>query len=209
MRGTADPRPVFARRTVRRGAALAAVALLAVGALGACGSDDGDDAGSDEITTTEAGGDETTTTEAADTTTTSEAADDVVGTWTADAADILSSNTANTGGSAGLECTGVVTLDLRDDGTFAHSADATCTAPGGMSATATIDTTGTYEQDGATLRIVSAENNGSFEVMGTTQPMPSGLEGGAEATASVDGDTLTLSFTEASVGTVTQTYTRA
>jgi hypothetical protein len=217
--------PAAPARRSRRLAGALFVASLGLVVLAGCGSDD-DEIG-ESSTTTEASADDTTTTALGgdgdgeddgsddggdDTTTTSEAAEgggDIVGTWTADAAAILGANTANLGGAGGLDCTGPVTLDFKANGTFSHTATATCSAAGGMSATATIDSSGSYEVTGDQLQVVAAVNNGSMEVAGTVQEVPIGLTEGQAVDFAVDGDTLTFTFTDASVGTVTQTYTRS
>jgi hypothetical protein len=190
-------------------------AVVALGALAACGGSSDGDASTDEPTTTAAADDATTTAapdeEAEETTTTSEAAEpegggDLTGTWTADAGDILGVNTANLGGTA-VECTGPVTLEFREDGTFSQQSEATCTLAG-QSGTATIASSGAYEASGGTLTVRDAESSGTFSILGQTQEVPAGLSDG-EASYEVDGDTLSITFTEATVGTVTQTYTRA
>lgn len=194
------------------------VALLAAFALtlASCGSSS-DDAGDEgEPATTEAAGDgggeaDETTTTAADETTTSEAEDgggggDLVGTWTAQAGDILGANTANLGGVS-FECTGPITLEFGEDGSFSQTGTSTCTVQG-QSGTAEFNATGSYEASGGTITVTDVTNEGSMTMMGVSQPMEGGF-GGGEAQYTVEGDTLSITFTEETVGTVTQVYTRS
>lgn len=193
------------------------VAVLAVAALGlalvACSSSESD-GGSEEdgVTTTSAyfgdGTDDAASTTAADGSTTTSAADagatdgDLVGTWTADAADLLAANTANLGGSGAITCSGPVSLDLADDGTFTHTGDITCEVPGGPSASGTITSTGRWSADGTTVTL--SDTSTTSEVEGISQ-----LIGDASAGYVVDGDTLTVTFSFDPVGEVSQVYTRA
>jgi hypothetical protein len=203
-------------RTARPLAAAVAVAALVVAGAAACSSSGDGSSGSatsttvatgtDGATTTTAAG--ATTTAAADTTTTeADASADLVGSWVADADSILGANLANLGGAGGFECHGPVTLTFTAQGTFTHTSTATCTA-GGLSATATIDSSGRYRAGPRRLLISGARNGGSITVGGATTPLRVGFADGLVA-YQLDGDTLTFTFTVASVGTVTQTYTRA
>lgn len=197
----------------RSAAALAAV--LALGLVAGCGGSS--DAGSDGPSTTAAPGDgatttasagETTTTTGAETTTTvaDDGGGDLVGTWSADAQSILGANTANLGGTS-LSCDGTITLEFTDGGTFAQSGQATC-AIATQSATATIESAGDYEAADGTITISNATGSTTMEILGRTQDLGAGIPDGS-AEYAIDGDTLSLTFTVASVGTVTQTYTRS
>ena len=121
---------------MRRMVATATVAVLALALVGCSGSSSGSDAGTEDdgITTTSAyfgdGTDDAASTTASDDPTTTAAEEDgatggdLVGTWTADAAELLAANTANLGGAGAVSCSGPVTLDLAQDGTFTHTGDA-------------------------------------------------------------------------------------
>lgn len=195
------------------------VALLAAFALtlASCGSssdDAGDDGGSATTEAADEGGggdDEATTTAAEDTTTTEDGGEaggggDLVGTWTADANDILGANTANLGGVT-FECTGPITLEFGDDGAFSQTGTSTCTVQG-QSGTAEFNATGTYEASDGTITVTDVTNEGTMTMMGVAQPMEGGF-GGGEAEYTLEGDTLSITFTEETVGTVTQVYTRS
>lgn len=210
----------MAMHSLRRptAAALAAVLALGLGALAGCGGSSGSDgtgsgSGSDTTVTSEGAttaapsGDTTTAPDEA--TTTAAEADgggDLVGTWTADAGDIFGANTANLGGTS-IDCSGPVNLEFRDDGTFSQSSTATCSIQS-ISGTATIDSTGSWTTDGDQIVISGSTSDGTMEIMGQTQPVEAGMSDGT-ATYEVDGDTLSITFTEATVGTVTQVYQRA
>lgn len=182
---------------------------LVVGACSGSSSDGGSE--DDGISTTSAyfgdGEDTADTTAADDPTSTTEAADasaggDLVGTWTADAADLLGANTANLGGPGAVTCSGPVTLELADDGTFTHGGDVTCSVPGGPSASGTITSTGRWSVDGTTVTLSGTET--TSDVDGISQ-----LIGDGSATFAVEGDQLTVTFTVDPVGEVSQVYTRA
>ena len=193
------------------------VSVLAVAALGlalvACSSSESDGGSTEDgVTTTSAyfggGTDDATSTTATDGSTTTSAADegatdgDLVGTWTADAADLLAANTANLGGPGAVTCSGPVSLELADDGTFTHTGDITCEVPGGPAASGTITSTGRWSADGTTVTL--SDTSTTSEVEGISQ-----LIGDASAAYVVDGDTLTVTFAFDPVGEVSQVYTRA
>lgn len=199
----------------RRASSLALVASLLL--VGACSSDD-DDAASDEATEEPA---DATTTTAADESeedgeaTTTTAADlpetaggDLAGTWVIDASDLFAANTANVGDTGGISCSGPIRLEFGDDGSFAQRGEATCEA-NGFSSTMTLESTGRYTTDGGTLTITDLESTTTMEVDGVTQPAGDGTEFELnEAVYEVNGDTLTITFTNPSVGTVSQVYQR-
>jgi hypothetical protein len=186
--------------------------------LGACSSDD---EGTSSDDPTEEPADATTTTEAdeseedGDATTTTEAPDlpetgggDIVGTWVIDASELFAANTANVGDTGSLSCSGPVRLEFGEDGSFAQRGEASCTA-GGFTTTLTLETTGRYATDGGTITVSDLQSQSSMEVEGMTQAADdvSGFAAG-QAAYEVDGDTLTITFTNPSVGTVSQTYQR-
>ena len=178
--------------------ALALVAAACSGSSSDGGSED------DGITTTSAyfgdGPDtEDTTTTAADEAT---ADGDLVGTWTADAGDLIAANTANLGGPGGLSCSGPVTLELGEDGTYSHTGDVTCSATGGPSVSGAITSTGRWATDGTTITLSETETTTAID--GIPQ-----LVGDGSATYAIEGDDLLVTFTIDPVGEVTQTYTRA
>lgn len=193
----------------RRAIALVLAAALSVAWLGACSSDDGDATDADpaeETTTSVAEGpgpdDETTTTATVPETT----GGDLVGTWEAEAGELLAANTANLGGAPDIDCEGTITLEFGDDGSFSQQGEATCSTAG-ISASLNIETVGRYETSDGTLTITEAETLGTMEAGGMSQPAEAGF-GVGEAAYEVDGDTLSVTFTDPSVGTVTQTYQR-
>jgi hypothetical protein len=190
------------------------VAAIVVALLVTRGGDGGDDASSaaDRVATTVAGGfgggsepagPDTTTTVA----TTVAGGGDLVGTWVADASDILASNTANVGGPGGLACSGPITMTFTDAGTYARSGGVTCAA-GALSASGTVATSGTYAVTGDGLTISGTTNAGSISLGGRSVPFPDAF-GDGRATYAVSGGTLEITFTGPGVGEVTQTYRRA
>jgi hypothetical protein len=212
-----------AARRSPRAVALGVSLLLGAALLGACGGDDEaavDDA-SEATATAAADGSagpdaeaDAEATDAADerdteetTTTESAGGGDLVGTWVADAGDLLAANTANLGGVPGMDCSGPITLEFAPDGGFAQRGDASCSI-GGMTASLNIETTGRYQTSGGTLTVTESSTTGTMEVGGASQPADVGF-GEGEGTYEVRGDTLTVTFSDPSVGTVTQTYQRS
>lgn len=142
------------------------------------------------------------------TTTTAPVVDtDLTGTWTADAASILAANTANTGNPAGLTCSGPISMTFTDGGTFSRSGAVTC-GSGAISASGTVATNGRYAVDGTILTVSGTTNTGALALGVRSVPFPDAW-GDGDATVSVQGETLEVTFTEGPVGTVTQTYRRA
>jgi hypothetical protein len=95
------------------------------------------------------------------------------------------------------------------DGTLERSGDVTCGAAGSpISATGTISTTGEYTVDGDVLTITGTSSSGRATMSGADIPTPDSWGDGV-ATYRIEGDTLTIDFTDTAVGAVTQTYTRA
>lgn len=207
-------------RALLIGGAVVFVVLAALVGFLVLGGDDGDaeEAGATTTTTVLGGGAEdegTTTTEAAPTSTTTEAAPSTTvpasggleGSWVADASDILAANTANVGGTGGLSCSGPITMTFTGEGTYDRSGTVTC-AVGGMTASGTISTAGSYAVDGGQLVVTGTISGGRMALGGTEIPTPDSF-GDGTADFDLSGDTLTITFTDTSVGTVTQTYERA
>ena len=180
-------------RRYRAAAVVAVVAGLAFTGV-ACGG--GDDSASSS-TTTAAGA----TTESTTTTTAEDGGGALEGTWAIDAGEALASATANLGGTGGGTCSGQLTLTFAD-GTLRRGGSARC-----GSGTVTVDATGTYTVDGDKLNVSMTSSNTRAEVRGMTVPVPDSWSSGV-ATYKVVDDTLTITFTQASVGTVTSKYTR-
>ena len=164
--------------------------------LSACG---GDDSASSSSTTAAAGA---TTASTTSTTAAETGAADLEGTWVADAGAVLASSTANVGGTGGSTCSGQVSQTF-DQGTWKRAGNINC-----GQGTGTIDGTGTYRVDGDKLIVTSTSSNSRLTIRGVSVPIPDGF-GNATATYKVADDTLTITFTQESVGTVTQKYTRA
>lgn len=127
------------------------------------------------------------------------AGSDVVGTWRANAANILGANTANVGGAGGLTCNGPITMTFEGDGTFHRHGRVTCSVQG-TSKSGAISTTGNYTTSGDQITFSGVR-------AGTTSPVPDSF-GDATAQYSISGSTLSIVFTNSSVGQVTQEYSR-
>lgn len=174
------------------------LAVMVVGValtVSACSGDD-----TSGSTTTAAAGATT-----ASTTTTADSAGDaseLEGTWVADAGAVLASATANVGGTGGSTCSGQIRQTF-DQGTWKRAGSITC-----GQGTGTIDGTGTYVVDGDKLKVTSTSSNSKLTIRGVSVPIPDGF-GNSTATYKVVDDTLTITFTQESVGTVTSKYTRA
>lgn len=132
---------------------------------------------------------------------------ELVGTWTADAGQLLDQTLANVGAPAGLTCSGPISTTFASGGTFTRTGDITC-ATGPLSFSGTIDTTGSWSADATQLTISGAQVKGTTQLPGKEIPTPDGFGDGV-ADYELSGDTLTVTFSGQSVGTVTQTYTRA
>ncbi|NQU36456.1 MAG: hypothetical protein HQ526_02530 [Actinobacteria bacterium] len=171
--------------------------LLAIGALSGCGSST--DAGSSGSPTNEATG--TTTGEVAPV-----AGGDIQGKWRGDADELLDANTANLGSTGEIDCRGPIFITFKADGGFTQQGTATCTV-GGRSVRGTIATTATYTTDGAELTIKNAENRGTIGIPTGEVSFPGSWSDGT-AKYEISGDTLTINFTDESVGNVTQQYER-
>ena len=214
--GEGDPGAGRSRALLVGGAAVLVVLALLVGFILLGGDDsDAEDAGSTTTTTVLAGADEptptpadeATTTTVAVTTTVAATSGDLEGSWVADAADILAANTANVGGAGGLSCSGPITMTFAADGTYDRSGSVSCSVAG-TTASGTISTSGRYGLDGGQLVVTGTTSGGRMAMGGTEIPTPDSF-GDGTADYEVRGDTLAITFTDTSVGTVTQTYQRA
>ncbi len=215
--GSTVRRVIGARSACNHGAMAKIIPITLVCAavlLGGCSGSDGDSTSTTSTTSASAGGSDssssTTTSDPGDSATGDEAARGaIVGQWTADASGILGSNLSNLGGTpAGMSCTGPLTLDFAADGGFVASGEATCTL-GGVSLTASITTTGQWSsEDDGSITISGASSEGGFDVPGVEIP-PIELLSDGQFDYTISGDTLSLTFTDPTVGTVTQDWTRA
>lgn len=131
---------------------------------------------------------------------------DLLGSWTADAGDILAANTVNVGGAGAVVCTGPIVMSFRDDGSFDRSGTISC-AVAGMSVTGTLSSVGRYESTGSTLIISSSTTSGTMLMGGVEVPVPDSF-GDGTGEYSVVGDTLTITFNIEPVGAVAQIYAR-
>ncbi len=175
--------------------------------VAACSGGGGDDstASSSDSTDTESTEESTTT---AEETTTTAPGGDLVGTWTAGAQDIVNANTANLGGVAGMECSGALLLTFGEDSGFTNTGDISCSV-GGVAAVGSVTSSGKWAvTEPGLVAISETVTTGGVEMGGVSLPAPTGVGDGVFE-YSVDGDTLRLTFTDPSVGTVTQTWVRA
>ncbi len=125
---------------------------------------------------------------------------ELVGTWTADASQILAANTANLGGSGAVTCRGPIVMTFNPDGTYSRRGSVTCSVRG-RSMRGAVSTAGHYAVEGNVLTISRTRLEGDG-------PVPDAWGDGA-AQFSVAGPTLNITFSNPSVGTVTQQYTRS
>ena len=212
---------------VARKIAASFLPLLAI-TLTACGSDGSASSSTDVIAAVSPGGsspdatdvvstdspaDTTSTSGSATTTTTTlvPARNTLAGVWTAPAEDILSANLANLGGMPGMTCTGDIVMNLNSDGTFTRGGSMACTIDDVPFLGQVMNSSGTWDADADTLTVTVTQNDGYAESIGpdgkmTRVALPDG--GYSSASYRVTATTLTITFTEPSVGTVTQVYTR-
>lgn len=99
--------------------------------------------------------------------------------------------------AGGLSCTGQIRMTFTDSGTFSRSGAVRCTV-GSTTRRGGVASAGRYSTNGDQLVIEGTRSTG-------TTP---DSWGDATATYAVTGDTLTIQFTQGSVGTITQTYQR-
>ncbi|MFC3682469.1 hypothetical protein ACFOPI_02620 [Hydrogenophaga luteola] len=129
----------------------------------------------------------------------------LTGNWQAEANALLAANTANVG-STGVTCTGTMLLRFQSDGGLELSGDPVCSR-GAVSGSGTIVTTARYSTSGNQLTISGAVTSGGVTIGGGTIPIT--FLGNGTATYSINGNTLSISFTNGSVGDVTQTWSRS
>lgn len=203
---------------------IALVSVSLVLALSACGSGDADSSSTDVVAAA-AGGESTDATGTTDdsmssssdpqstttTTTLVAARNTLAGEWRASAADILSANLANLGGMP-MTCIGEIVMNLNDDGSFARGGSMVCSIDGVKILGQFVNSSGTWEATSDTITVTVTSNDGYAESFAgggapTRMALPDG--GYSSAEYEVTATTLTVTFTEPSVGTVTQVYTRA
>lgn len=210
--------------TVRSGPTRAGFAAfgVAVAMLSGCGSDDTPAEAPAETTDETALADGGTTTPAPTSTSASTTTPDdtpatsspegleseLLGTWTASAADILSANTANLGGAGMTACDGEISMTFNDGGTLSRAGNVACSI-GAVRADGTISTTADYDVDApGSLTIRNTVTLGIATLGGREIPFPDAF-GDSSARFRVEGDVLSIEFTNPAVGSVTQQYTRS
>lgn len=124
---------------------------------------------------------------------------ELVGTWTADASQILAANTANLGGSGAVSCRGPIDMTFNSDGTYSRRGSVDCSVRG-RSMRGAVSTAGQYTVAGNVLTISRTRLEGDG-------PVPDAW-GDGTAQFAITGPTLSITFSNPSVGTVTQQYTR-
>ncbi len=176
-------------------------------ALSVAACSDGDDTTASPTNSNSTESTQESSTTAEETTTTAPGGD-LVGTWTAGAQDIVNANTANLGGVAAMECSGTLLLTFVDDSGFTNTGDISCSV-GGVAAVGSVTSTGKWAvTEPGLVAISETVTTGGIEMGGVSLPAPTGVGDGVFE-YSVDGDTLQLTFTDPSVGTVTQSWVRA
>jgi hypothetical protein len=202
---THDHRPHRPTAPWRRASSLALVASLLL--VGACSSDGDDASGASDpaAETTAAGADGETGGDSELPATVDPA---LVGTWTMPASGLFPP-TPDVPGMSEPECEGAITLELRDDGSFAQRGNADCAdALTGLGSSVTIDATGSYGTTGTTIQVADVESAGTISLGGPAEPGNYGLEEG-EITYEVVEGTLTLGYSSSRMGQVTHVYQRA
>lgn len=134
----------------------------------------------------------------------------LLGQWTADASEVLNANTSNLGGAGAVTCTGPIVLSFHEDDKFNQRGNVTCQVPGtSAQVSGGVDSRGKYSATDSTITFTDTKNLGGITV-GGRRIVLSGWLGSSDSAANyrIAGETLTITFTEAAVGTVTQTYTR-
>lgn len=128
----------------------------------------------------------------------------LVGLWQADANALLAANTANVG-TPGVDCSGLMQLRFEAGDSFNVGGEVVCTS-GAMSGNGTLVTTGNYRTSGDQLTLSNATTSGGITLGGSTLPIS--FVGNGSATYRISGNTLTLTFSGGSAGTITQQWTR-
>lgn len=156
------------------------------------------------------GGGSSSDTGGTDTTGTSETpVSPLVGVWQADASELFAANLAGLG-SVAITCSGTLQLRFEASGAFDEGGDPVCTGPS-MSGTGTLVTTGAYSSTDAQITFSSVTTSGGVTVVmdgGPSFTLPLSTLGNGTASYSVSGNVLSITFTDASVGTVTQRWTQ-
>ena len=183
------------------------IVISAAATLSVAACSDGDDTTASPTSSNSTESTQESSTTAEETTTTAPGGD-LVGTWIAGAQDIINANTANLGGVAAMECSGALLLTFGDDSGFTNTGDISCNV-GGVAAVGSVTSTGKWAvTEPGLVAISETVTTGGVEMGGVSLPAPTGVGDGVFE-YSVDGDTLQLSFTDPSVGTVTQSWVRA
>ena len=212
---------------VARKIAASVLPLLAI-TLTACGSDGSTSSSTDVIAAVSPGGsspdatdevstdppvDTTPTTGSTTTTTTTlvPVRNTLAGVWTAPAEEILEANLANLGGMPGMTCAGEIVMNLNNDGTFSRGGSMLCSIDDVQILGQMMNSSGTWDATADTLTVTVTENDGYAESLGPggkTMRMALPDNGYSAVSYKANATTLTITFTEPAVGTVTQVYTR-
>jgi hypothetical protein len=134
----------------------------------------------------------------------------LAGVWRASAQDILSANLANLGGMP-MNCVGEIEMTLSADGSFSRDGSMECTIDDVLVSGQFVNSSGTWEADDDTITVTVTESDGYAQSIGPggdAQRVALPDNGYSSAAYEVTATTLTITFTEPSVGTVTQVYTR-
>lgn len=195
--------------------------LVLILLLSSCGSS-GDSSSDAEVVavpgaseTTDAGGESSSSepTEPENSTTTTTlipAGNTLAGEWRAKAEDILAANLANLGGLP-MACTGDVVMYLNADGSFGREGSMACSIDEVEVLGQVVNSSGKWEATSDTITVTITKNDGYAESLGPSgksMRMPLPDSGFSSADYEVTATILTITFTEPSVGTVTQVYTR-
>lgn len=134
----------------------------------------------------------------------------LAGEWRAKAQDILASNLANLGGLP-IACDGEIVMNLSADGSFTRGGSMMCAINSVKTSGQVVNSSGRWEATDDTLTVTVTKSDGYAESIGpdgtmTRIPLPD--SGYSSAVYEVTATTLTITFTDPSVGTVTQVYKR-
>ena len=163
---------VFMKNKVRVSTVPLAVSLVfACAALSGCGGGGGDDGSSA-------------------TTDSSAFSSDLAGAWKADIGGIISENPLLIAATGNGTCSGPVTLNLNNNGTFTQSLNGRCTFPSGDFATITVVASGNYSASGSQITVTNATNSGSYTAGGISQSFS--LISNGIANFTLGGNTLIL-----------------
>ena len=134
----------------------------------------------------------------------------LAGEWRAKAQDILASNLANLGGLP-MACNGEIVMNLNADGSFTRGGSMMCAIDSVKTSGQVVNSSGKWEATDDTLTVTVTKSDGYAESIGpdgTTTRIPLPDSGYSSAAYEVTATTLTITFTDPSVGTVTQVYKR-